>query len=216
MTDLMKELPFKEVLVIAPHTDDGELGAGGTIARLIEEGARVTYAAFSTAQQSVPKGLPPDILVTEVREATKRLGITPDRLKIYDYEVRKLNYARQQILEDLVVLRAECKYDLVLAPSRHDIHQDHATVADEAVRCFKQTTLLGYELIWNNLSFDTQAFIQLGDAHIDAKSQALDAYSSQRRRDYMQPGFTRSMAHIRGVQIGVKYAECFEVIRVVF
>lgn len=37
---------FKNVLVLAPHTDDGELGAGGTINRLIEEGSKVTYAAF--------------------------------------------------------------------------------------------------------------------------------------------------------------------------
>ena len=53
---------FKNVLVLAPHTDDGELGAGGTIAKLIEGGAKVTYAAFSTAAESVPDGLPKDIL----------------------------------------------------------------------------------------------------------------------------------------------------------
>jgi len=40
---------FRNVLVLAPHTDDGEFGCGGTMARLIESGAAVTYAAFSTA-----------------------------------------------------------------------------------------------------------------------------------------------------------------------
>ena len=40
---------FKNVYVLAPHTDDGELGAGGTIAKLIELGANVYYFAFSTA-----------------------------------------------------------------------------------------------------------------------------------------------------------------------
>jgi LmbE family N-acetylglucosaminyl deacetylase len=53
---------FKNVLVLAPHTDDGELGAGGTIAKLIENGANVYYAAFSTAEASVPDGMPKDIL----------------------------------------------------------------------------------------------------------------------------------------------------------
>ncbi len=43
---------FKNVLVLAPHTDDGELGAGATIAKLIESGAKVTYVAFSTAAAS--------------------------------------------------------------------------------------------------------------------------------------------------------------------
>lgn len=209
-------LPFKNVLVVAPHTDDGELGAGGTIARLVEQGASVTYAAFSTAKQSVPKGLPQDTLKVEVGEATSRLGIPEKCLRIYDYEVRKLNYVRQDILEDLVALRSEDDFDLVLAPSQHDIHQDHATVAEEAIRAFKHTTLLGYELIWNNLTFDTQAFVSLETQHLDRKIHALDAYTSQHRRDYMQPEFTRSLAHVRGVQIGVRYAECFEVIRLVF
>ena len=92
------------------------------------------------------------------------------------------------------------------------------TEADEkeAMRAFKNTTLFGYELIWNNLTFDTQAFIPLETRHLEAKIHALGAYTSQHRRDYMQADFTRSIAHVRGVQIGVAYAECFEVIRLVF
>ncbi len=216
MTDILDKLGFRNVLVLAPHTDDGELGAGGTIARLVQTGASVTYAAFSTAQQSVPEGLPRDILSHEVREATKRLGIEPDRLKIYDYEVRKLNYARQPILEDMVALRAERAYDLVLAPSCNDIHQDHITVAEEAVRCFKRTTVLGYELIWNHLVFESSAFVRLDETHVETKAHALAAYQSQAHRDYMQPGFCRALAQVRGVQIGVPYAECFEVIRAIY
>lgn len=45
---------YNNILVLAPHTDDGELGLGGTISKLIELGKKVTYVAFSTAQQSVP------------------------------------------------------------------------------------------------------------------------------------------------------------------
>jgi LmbE family N-acetylglucosaminyl deacetylase len=51
-------------LILAPHTDDGELGVGGTIVKLIEQGVSVYYAAFSTAAESVPEGLPKDILKT--------------------------------------------------------------------------------------------------------------------------------------------------------
>ena len=52
---------YNNILVLAPHTDDGELGLGGTISKLIELGKKVTYVAFSTAQQSVPEGFPKDI-----------------------------------------------------------------------------------------------------------------------------------------------------------
>jgi LmbE family N-acetylglucosaminyl deacetylase len=63
------------VLVLAPHTDDGEFGCGGTMARLVEAGADVRYVAFSIATRSLPEGFPPDTLAREVREATAELGI---------------------------------------------------------------------------------------------------------------------------------------------
>ena len=204
---------IENILVLAPHTDDGELGLGGTISKFIEEGKNVFYAAFSTADKSVPEGFPKDILATEVRNATLKLGIPPENLYIYHYEVRKLSYVRQELLEDMVKLRNERRYDLVFMPSSHDIHQDHTTVAQEAIRAFKKTTLLGYELIWNNLTFDTDCFVQLEERHIEAKCQALREYKSQDFRDYTSSEFVRSLARTRGVQVGCQYAESFEVIR---
>jgi LmbE family N-acetylglucosaminyl deacetylase len=204
---------FKSVLVLAPHTDDGELGAGGTIAKLIEGGAKVTYVAFSTAGESVPKHLPFDILKTEVKRATYELGINKDNLIIYDYQVRKLNFHRQEILEDLIKLRSENEFDLILTPSLQDIHQDHATIAMESLRAFKNTTILGYELIWNNLSFDTKCFVKLSENHVNLKYKSLLQYESQGKRNYLSKDFTFSLATTRGVQAGCKYAECFEIIR---
>jgi len=206
---------FKTVYVLAPHTDDGELGAGGTISKLIESGANVYYFAFSTAETSVPEGFPKDILKTEVINATTKLGIKKDNVIIYNYEVRKLNYARQEILEDLIKHRNDLKPDLVLMPSLNDIHQDHSTIAQEGLRAFKNTTILGYELIWNNLHFDTTSFVKLDKKHIQAKSDALKEYKSQGIRDYMSEEFIFSLAKTRGVQIGTQYAESFEVIRLV-
>lgn len=204
--------PFENVLVLAPHTDDGELGCGGTIARLIEEKKKVSYAAFSTAEESVPEGFPKDILKTEVKNATHKLGIGPENLFIFNYPVRKLNYHRQDILEDLMKLRKN-SYDLILMPCLHDIHQDHSTVAQEALRAFKNTSILGYELIWNNVSFNTTSFVTLEEKHIQSKISALKEYKSQGDRDYMSEDFVFSLAKTRGVQVGKKYAEAFEVIR---
>lgn len=204
---------FKDVLVLAPHTDDGELGAGATIAKLVESGAKVTYVAFSTAEESVPEGFPKDVLKTEVREATAVLGINPSDLIIYNFQVRKLNYVRQEILEGLIRLRNDHQFDLVLTPSLKDMHQDHATIAQESLRAFKSTTILGYELIWNNLSFDTKCFVKVEESHVQAKALALREYRSQGERDYLCEDFIYSLARARGVQVGAKYAECFEVIR---
>lgn len=204
---------FKKVIVLAPHTDDGELGAGGSISRLIESGAIVYYLAFSTAQKSVPSSFPQNILKTEVLYATTKLGISQNNVILYDYEVRRLNYSRQEILENLIGVKNQISPDLVLVPSLQDIHQDHSTVAQEALRAFKQTTILGYELIWNNLSFNTNVFVKLKQHHIQQKCDSLKEYKSQSHREYMSEDFIFSLAKARGVQIGSSYAESFEVIR---
>ena len=204
---------YRNDLVLATHTDDGELGCGGFISRLLEEGAKVYYAAFSTAKESVPEGHDKDILKTEVRAATKVLGINEEHLFVYNFQVRKLNYVRQEILEELITLRKKINFDLVLMPSLNDLHQDHKTIAEEGLRAFKQTNILGYELIWNNLSFNTQCFVKLEERHIQQKALALQEYKSQASRDYMSKEFIFALAKTRGVQIGCSYAEAFEVTR---
>lgn len=204
---------FKNILVLAPHTDDGEFGCGGSITKFIEEGSNVYYVAFSTAKESIPEGLPQDILEIEVKEATKRLGIKPEKLIVYGFQVRKLNYVRQDILENLVKLKKEINPDLVLMPVTQDLHQDHQTVAMEGLRAFKHTSILGYEIPWNNLTFHNQCFIKLDDRHIDKKIYALDAYNSQKTRIYASEEYIKSLALTRGVMVNHKYAEAFEVIR---
>ena len=201
------------VLVLAPHTDDGELGCGGTISRMVEEGREVYYAAFSTAAESVPPPFPPDILEKEVREGTKVLGIPAANLLVYKYKVRHLPHMRQEILEELVRMKREIDPGTVFLPSAQDLHQDHQTVHIEGLRAFKTVTVLGYELPWNNLSFDYRHFCMLTREHVQTKIAALRCYQSQQHRPYTQEEFIWSWARTRGGQIMVEYAEAFDVLR---
>ena len=201
------------VLVLAPHTDDGELGCGGTISRMVEEGREVYYAAFSTAAESVPPPFPPDILEKEVREGTKVLGIPAANLLVYKYKVRHLPHMRQEILEELVRMKREIDPATVFLPSAQDLHQDHQTVHIEGLRAFKTVTVLGYELPWNNLSFDYRHFCVLTREHVQTKIAALRCYQSQQHRPYTQEDFIWSWARTRGGQIMVEYAEAFDVLR---
>ena len=203
----------KRALILAPHTDDGEFGCGGSIARLVREGKEVYYVAFSTAEESVPEPWPKDILKTEVKEATKRLGIPEENRIIFNFKVRELSYHRQEILEEMVKIKMTIGPDIVFLPSTNDLHQDHFTVSMEGIRAFKNLTILGYEIPWNNIQFQAEAFIILSEEDIDKKIYALDAYNSQKGRSYANEEFIRSLARTRGVQIGARYAEAFEVIR---
>jgi len=204
---------FRTVLVLAPHTDDGEFGCGGTMARLIESGAEVTYAAFSTAAKSVPPDFPRDILAREVREATAVLGIDEAHLRIYDFAVRTFPTVRQEILEEMILLQQELDPDCVLMPALIDLHQDHKTVAEEGLRAFKRTTVMAYEIPWNNLNFSHQAYVRLEERHVEKKVQALACYKSQQHRNYTREDYIRNVALTRAIDVGCDYAEVFEVYR---
>jgi LmbE family N-acetylglucosaminyl deacetylase len=201
------------VLVLAPHTDDGEIGCGGTIARCVEDGVDVYYVAFSTARSSVRPGFPKNVLETEVRKAAGVLGIPEERLILFDYPVRRFSECRQEILDDLIRLREEIQPAVVFVPSVNDVHQDHQVVAREGVRAFKRHTLLGYEEPWNNVVFETRCFIPLEERHVEKKIEALRCYESQRHRTYLDERFLRALAVTRGTQVEGGYAEAFEVLR---
>ncbi len=203
----------KHILVLAPHTDDGEFGCGGIIAKYLEAGARVIYVAFSAVEQSVLPHLERDVLRTEVRQATAVLGIADKDCLVLDFEVRRFPEFRQQILDKMLMLNQEYKPDMVFLPSVNDTHQDHQTIAQEGFRAFKRTTMLGYEVPWNNLDFRTSCFSALTKEQLDKKVEALAMYKSQAHRPYADADFIKSLAVTRGVQLGSKYAEAFEVMR---
>lgn len=203
------------VLILAPHTDDGEFGCGASITRMINEGKKVYYAAFSLAEESVPAGYPKNILESEVKEATKTLGIHQSNLLIYRYKVRNFAQERQSILEELVKLNRELTPELVFMPSLNDLHQDHTTIANEGLRAFKKTSILCYELPWNNIVFSNNCFIAFDESELSRKVDALKCYQSQQGRNYASEEFIRGLAITRGTQIGTRYAEVFEVIRLV-
>jgi LmbE family N-acetylglucosaminyl deacetylase len=203
----------KTVIVLAPHTDDGELGCGGTVSRLIEANANVYYMAFSVCEQSVPYGFKTDELERELVKATHILGILRENVIIKRYEVRKFPVFRQEILQEMIDLKSVLKPDIVFMPSLGDMHQDHQVIAAEGLRAFKDCSILCYEMPWNNVTITTSAFFKLEKHHIENKWRALQQYKTQKDRNYANEEFIFGLAKARGVQIGYGYAEAFEVIR---
>jgi LmbE family N-acetylglucosaminyl deacetylase len=209
-------MKYRRVLALSPHTDDSELGCGGTLARLVDEGADVFVAAFSIAADSLPEGAPRDTLDLEFRQAVPILGVPPANLIVCDFPVRKFPFHRQEILEELVRLGRQVDPDLVLLPSRADLHQDHQVIHAEGLRAFKHLTILGYELPWNHIQFPAHAFVTLQPHHLELKWRALQAYKSQLQlgRVYFQPEFINGLARVRGTQVKADWAEAFEVVRI--
>ncbi|MGH2553513.1 MAG: PIG-L deacetylase family protein, partial [Chitinophagaceae bacterium] len=130
----------QKILILSPHTDDGELGCGGSIAKFCAEEKEVYYAAFCLCSKSLPAELPPDTLEKECKKATAILGIKSSNLILFNYDVRELPAARQKILDELLQLNKQINPDLVFIPAASDIHQDHQVIHQEGMRAFKHTT----------------------------------------------------------------------------
>lgn len=206
----------RRALFLSPHTDDVELGAGGTVAKFMES-YEVHVAVFSDAMDTQPEGLPEDTLISEMMSAMNVLGVDGERVHIHGFRTRYFHSIRQELLEALIRVRDRVRPNIVFSPSTYDRHQDHQVVVNEVLRAFKgsNTTILGYEQPWNNFSFETTCFVPLDEVHIAKKLEALARYISQQHRLYLNEEFIRGLASVRGTQIGSTYAEAFEVMRVI-
>lgn len=202
----------KRILCISPHADDSEHGCAGSISRFLEEGTEVYCASFTFSKESIPDELPKDITEKEFYKSMEVLGI--ENTITFNYPVRYFPSHRQEILEELVRINKDLKPDLVFVPSSYDIHQDHNTLFNETIRAFKNSCILGYEMPRNNMNFNMGFFITVDEKHINIKIKASKCYKSQFIRDKnFNPDSLIQLAKLRGYQIGVEYAECFEPIR---
>ncbi len=208
-------MKMNSALILAPHTDDAELGCGGTMARFLSEGIRLHVAVFSTAEDSLPEGKLPTMLRDEFVDAMGILGIRDNGFTVFDFPVRQLSYHRQRVLDELLKLRSAIRPDIVLVPSTSDLHQDHQVLCAEGLRAFKEISVWGYELPWNQVNFSANAFVTFGREHLESKWKALQAYKSQLelKRPYFTLSFIEGLARVRGVQVKSEFAEAFEVIR---
>jgi LmbE family N-acetylglucosaminyl deacetylase len=206
----------KRVLALSPHTDDVELGCGGTLARWADEGAAIFTAAFSTAETSLPAGSAPGRLAGECDLALDELGVPRENRFVFGFPVRHFGAHRQDVLDHMIRLGREVEPEVVLVPSGADLHQDHSVVHAESLRAFRHLTMLGYEATWNTIAFPAQAFVVLDETHLRRKLAALSCYESQAElaRPYFSEDYIRGLAKVRGVQVKAVHAEAFEAIRV--
>lgn len=205
----MLNLVGKTIIAVSAHVDDIELGAGATLHALAKEN-RVHYVGLS-----IPPDVEREVFMSEYRESAKILGIDPSLTLLRNFDPRNLFEARIDILQLFHDLNVAVKPDLVLIPSSHDLHQSHEVVFAEARRAFKYRTILGYELPWNNMEFSMDVFLTLKEENVKAKVAAINAYRTQKGRMFFANDIVGDLARVRGKQIGVDYAECFELVRMI-
>ena len=196
-----------KILAISPHSDDVELGCGGSISRLMSEGHTVKLWVMSFGNPISGSSLP------EQEEAVRVLGIP--YFWCDNYDCRRFDDRRQDILQKMVYENQKESPDLVFVPNKANIHQDHEVVVNEAVRAFRQSCVLGYEMPWGDARpLHMPFFIRLGAGDMIKKCESVACYKSQKERSYTSEEFLYSLATVRGAQTGHGgLAEAFEVLR---
>ncbi len=206
----------KTILVISPHPDDVELGCGGTLAKLSNKGAEIHYISMADCGDELYADYCSQDLINECHKANSIINIPKEHNYMWRLPNKRLPTYRQEVLENIEEIKKRVLPDMVFIPSLNDLHQDHQTVSIEAIRVFKNScSILGYEEIWNMLKSNNNLYFSLTEDNISKKMDMINCYKSQiyKGRDYLKEEYIKSIARTRGLQIGKKYAEAFEVIR---
>lgn len=207
--------PKCRALVLGAHPDD-EVMSGGLIARLADLGCDIHHYFFSDCAVSTKdRGHDPEVLLKECEASRDILGISATGRGRFDFPVRHFPEHRQGILDALLQIRRSFSPTLILTSATDDVHQDHATVTQEAIRAFKNSTILGFESPWNQLVSKHDFLVTLEQSHMDRKLAAKDCYRTQAKGLYFQDDFITGLARVRGVQAGVHFAESYQIIRIV-
>jgi len=196
------------VLAVGAHPDDIELGAGGTIAKHVKEGDEVHFLILTYGEQSGSKSE----REREAKESAKILGVKS--LRFGGIPDTRVTDGIETILIIEKVIN-EVKPDRIYTQSSKDRHQDHRNTALATFSAGRYVQeILAYESPDSYPNFVPQYYVQITDT-ISTKIEALRQYHSQRNKRFFEVDAIKGLAQFRGYQIGVPYAEAFEVIRLI-
>ena len=198
------------VFFIGAHPDDIELGAGAFIARISTQTDVFCITLSDNQKNPTLKNL-----VGEHYSSMAALGVKEQNVFLGTFETRRFPHYRQEILEYLIDLNRTYKPELVFIHTRADIHQDHNTVTEEALRAFRGATVLGFDVIRSSNGFFPHFLVEVNDEDVQKKINALAEYKTYEKMYYFNPELTRSILVRNGSLAERKYAEGFDILRII-
>jgi LmbE family N-acetylglucosaminyl deacetylase len=196
------------VLAFGAHPDDLEVGAGGLLARLSDEGAEVTMAIVAIPNQAEQRKAEA-LAAADLIDANLFVIYEDKPCRVEDIAMHELVRRFDQIIGDV-------RPDLVITHSANDLHWDHGLVNRATVSALRRTPcdLLAYlsspEMNAQSRSLGN-CFADIS-SYVDVKLQAIACHKSQLPRLDLES--SRDLARAMGRISGYGYAECYEVLRV--
>jgi LmbE family N-acetylglucosaminyl deacetylase len=184
-----------EILCLGAHSDDIEIGAGGTILTLLGRypGARVRWIVFAANEQRAKEARASAMVFLSAAGEAK--------VTVHDFRDGFFPDEFSQLKKTFETLKTEINPDLILTHARSDHHQDHRVVADLTWNTFRDHLILGYEVIKYDPDLgNPNVFVPLEPVIAQAKVNAImDHFQSQHGRRWFVPETFLGMMRIRGV-----------------
>jgi LmbE family N-acetylglucosaminyl deacetylase len=195
------------VLCLGAHSDDIEIGCGGTILTLLERHAQVSvrWVVFSATAERA----------REAREcAAAFLARAGERqVVVKGYRDGFFPFQGAQIKDDFEALKREFSPDLVLTHYRDDRHQDHRLISDLTWNTFRDHLVLEYEIPkYDGDLGQPNLFIPLTESICTRKVQTLlENFRSQRAKQWFDEATFLAILRLRGMEANspTRYAEAF-------
>jgi LmbE family N-acetylglucosaminyl deacetylase len=208
--DAPSDRPLR-VLAIGAHADDIEIGAGGTIMRLVAEhpSLAISWVVLSAEGERA----------AEARASAERMttGAGSATIQVEAFRERFFPFL-PELKDRFDALGRDEAPDLVIGPRVDDQHQDHRVAAELIRQTFRGRLAIEYEIpkFEGDLG-QPGLFVELSPALVDAKvAHLMSAFPSQRARGWFREDVFRGLLALRGVEAGAAsgYAEAFTARRV--
>ena len=196
-----------KVLCLGAHSDDIEIGCGGTVLRLIETYPDIefTWVVFSADQE-------------RAKEASESAGLFLRNVKRKSIVMKQFRdgffpYIGLEIKEYFEQLKRECSPDIIFSHTRNDLHQDHRLVSQLTWNTFRDHLILEYEIPKYDGDLEVpNFFVHLNETTCRGKvSYILDSFKSQGKRQWFSEETFMSILRLRGIESNApnKFAEAF-------
>ena len=201
------------ILCLGAHSDDVEIGCGGTLLRLLSEhpGSQVRWVVFSA---------------TDEREAEARASASAylgdaavGVVDVHRFRESYFPYVGAEIKDAFEQLKADVQPDLVFTHRRDDEHQDHRTIAQFTWNTFRNHLVAEYEIpkFEGDLGHPN-VFVPLSQDDADRKVDLLMLhFGSQRSKGWFRPETFRATMALRAIECNAPdgWAEAFHVRKLV-
>ena len=206
MISLIDMDQVNSLLCIGAHPDDIELGAGGTVMRLVEQnpGLSIRWVVLCGADP---------IRAQEARTAAALFtaGAGDVHVEIHPFKDAFLPSQGEQVKAVFESLKGDFEPDLILTHYENDRHQDHRLASQLSWNTWRDHAILEYEILkWDGDLGQPNVFVPLAEALGRRKAKLVyDTYASQRSRHWFSEDTFMALMRIRGVECNADTAEGF-------